>query len=341
MAIWTDIIEPETLTEYARDHAFEVEGRGDSLGQFLPNRQVSDVRVNFKRNVRKFVDAADFRAWDAAPTQGRTQGGKEQSLRLAATAKTQPLSEYDQLRVRNSGNTEVRDNLLEVTEMLVESVVAAVELKRAEALVHGTVTLHVGEDAAPQVDDFGRNPNHNAVAPVPWTDPTASRLDYLLMLQDVYADANGEAPGCLYMSNKVFRALVRGTEFATVLMGGANRTATKEQAIDLLASYGLPSIVVCERKINGSLIIPEDRLLMLPAPVGINEPNGTQLGATFWGQTLAATEGGFSLGNLELPGLVAVANKTTDIPIRKSVTVDAIALPVLTNPDLSLVAKVL
>jgi hypothetical protein len=337
MAIWTDVIEPETLTEYARNLTELEEGRGDSLAQFMPNNQVDDIRVTVAMNQKQQVTAAKFRAFDAETSMAQMSGGKEATFRLAPVGQQMQISESDQTRFINKSNDEVKSKIYDVTDVLVRNTVAAVELLRAQVLVSGRLTIpEVGVD-----DDFGRNPLHDVTAAHSWADPSVSRLNDFYTWTDVYSNTNGEAPGCIYMTKRVFRAMVSGDEFKTVLIGGANRPATVAEALALLESHGLPPIILCERKVDSKLIIPTDRLLLLPSPVGTSDHTGTQLGATFWGQTLSSTQGGFSLGNQDLPGLVAYAATLDDNSFRKNVQVDAIASPVMVNPDLSFVATVL
>ena len=45
MALWTDVIDPATLTGYARASLEEYEQRKGSLASFLPNEQVEDINV--------------------------------------------------------------------------------------------------------------------------------------------------------------------------------------------------------------------------------------------------------------------------------------------------------
>ena len=106
----------------------------------------------------------------------------------------------------------------------------------------------------------------------------------------------------------------------------------------VLAAYGVPQIVVYDRKIRGSAVLPDNKLYLLPPAV---DPNGqSELGATFYGQTLEAGEPDYGIPASEQPGLVVGAWKTRD-PIGVWVHSNAIAMPVLVNPVASMVATVL
>jgi hypothetical protein len=81
--------------------------------------------------------------------------------------------------------------------------------------------------------------------------------------------------------------------------------------------------------------------MLLPAPVDTNDWQGTELGATFWGQTLTSTDPDFGLEDADQPGLVAGVYRGEKPPMIAEVISDAIAMPVLANADLSFVATVL
>jgi len=87
--------------------------------------------------------------------------------------------------------------------------------------------------------------------------------------------------------------------------------------------------------------LPDDRVLLLPAPVAVDDWQGTQLGATFWGRTLSSTEPGWGIAEADQPGVVAGVYRDEKPPMGIEVISDAIGLPVLANADLSLSAKVL
>ena len=67
MALWTDVIDPATLTGYARASLEEYEQRKGSLASFLPNEQVEDINVRLNVGNGGLVESAHFRAFDAEP----------------------------------------------------------------------------------------------------------------------------------------------------------------------------------------------------------------------------------------------------------------------------------
>ena len=82
-------------------------------------------------------------------------------------------------------------------------------------------------------------------------------------------------------------------------------------------------------------------LFRSPEPVDPDDWQGTQLGASFWGQTLTSTEPDWGIDDVEQPGIVAGTYRNEKPPMIAEVISDAIGMPVLANADLSLKATVL
>ena len=112
-----------------------------------------------------------------------------------------------------------------------------------------------------------------------------------------------------------------------------------------LSAAGLPDIYLYDRRVSvagsATKVLSDDRVLLLPAPVATDDWQGTQLGATFWGQTLTSTDTDWGIPDAEQPGLVAGVYRNPKPPMIAEVISDAIALPVLANADLSFAADVL
>ena len=339
MPLWTDIVTPAELTGYAREALANYEVRKGSLARFLPNREVSDIVARFVAGASGLVDEAQFRAYDAEPEVGKRQPRKRVTIELPAIGQNIPVSEYQQLRTRGASDDEMRNQILSDTETVVQAVADRIERLRGTVLVTGKATIDQTNFAVE--DDFGRSASHTVTAGSLWSTSSVDRLAYLTTLYDLYVADNGDAPGALVMSTRVFRALASGDQFKTVFTGGGTRNANAQEVRDSVAGAGLPEIVLYDRRTSAGRVIADDRLLMLPAPVDTNDAQGTQLGATFWGQTLTSTSDLFELEPSEQPGVVAGVYRGEKPPMLAEVISDAIALPVLANADLSICAKVL
>lgn len=339
MALWTDIVEPAELTGYARASLEEREAAKGSLAQFLPNREVLDVVVKFVAGGAGLVEEAKFRAFDAEPEIGRRQGGKRVVLELPAIGQNIPVSEYAQLRARNAADEDIRTAIDKSTAQVVRAVADRIERLRGTVLVTGKATID--QDNFQTDDDFGRKPEHTVTAATLWSASGASPLGDLTTWQDTYVDSNGVEPGSLVMSTKALRVLAANDAFAIQLLNGSSRPATVADVRTIIEGSGLPPVVTYDRRTSAGRVLPEDRVLLLPAPVDANDADASELGATFWGQTLTSTDADYGLEVSEQPGIVAGVYRNEKPPMIAEVISDAIALPVLANADLSFAAKVL
>ncbi len=337
MALWTDIIDPATLTGYARASLEDYERSQGTLARWLPNREVADISVRFVQGRHGLVPEASYRAYDAEPKVGGQEPGKRVILELPALSETIPVSEYDQLRNRNASDETIERSILSTTRRVVRAIADRAERLRGIVINTGVATIPELASA----DNFGRSPSHDVVAPQLWTDPDADRIGFLEDLVEVYEDSNGAEPGALLMTRRVFNALRAGTQFRTVLVGGGTQPATDEGVRSVISGAGLPPIEIFNRRTFSGRVLDDSKLFLLPAPVDTDDWQGTELGATFWGQTLTSTDERYGIEDAEQPGIVAGVYRGEKPPLIAEVSGDSINLPVLANADLSLAATVL
>ncbi len=345
MPLWSDLIDPETITGYARASMADYEERRGTLARYLPYREIADIVARFVKGQTGLIDAAKFRAYDAAPEVGRRQPGKRVTLELPALGQTLPVTEYEQLRLRSAdvSDEQAIRTVQVTTTTAVRAIADAIEYLRGITLATGKATID--QDNFQSSDDFGRPPEHQVVAPTLWSDLEVSRLDYLQTLVDVYRENTGEEPGSLLMGTRVFRAMAAGEEFQTQLLNGSARQPSATEVRSIVSGAGLPDIDLYDRRVsvdgNTRRVLPDDLLLMLPAPVDPNDFQGTELGATWWGRTLTATDPAWEILDADQPGVVVGVWRNDRPPMGLEVISDAIGLPVLANAELSLAAKVL
>jgi len=347
MALWTDIIDPADLTAYTRLSLAEYEASRGTLARWLPNRQVADIVVRFMQGSAGLVDVANFRAFDAEPEIGKGQTGKRVTIELPAIGQNIPVSEYNQLRLR-SDNANDDAALLAITRtaaLVARAVSDSIERMRGIVLQTGKTTL-TQNGAIFMDDDFGRAAGHSVTAGTPFSTAGADALGMLTTWNDTYLATNGESPGAILASTRVIRAMGALTQFATQLSNGASRPATVADVQATVQAAGLPPIYAYDRRVSvagsSTKVLSDDRLFLLPAPVDPNTgADDTQLGATFWGQTLTSMDSDWAIADSEQPGLVVGVYRGEKPPMIAEVISDAVALPVLANADLSFVADVL
>lgn len=338
MALWTDIIDPATLTGYVRESLAAIEARRGNLARFLPNRTVPDITVRFRAGSNGLVAEAQFRAYDAEPEVGKKPGGRRTTLELPAIGQTIPVSEYDQLRTRGASDEVVQGEILNTAQQVAQAVADRMERLRGIVLSTGVATIpEIGA-----ADSFGRSASHTVTASALWDSATSvSRLADLQAWSDLYEATNGVAPGVILVSRRVQRVMAQGDEFKTSLVGGGSRPATVADINAIVEGAGLPPIEVYTRRTSSGLVLPDTELLMLPEPVDPDDWQATQLGASFWGQTLSSTEPEWGIEDTEQPGIVTGVYRNEKPPMIAEVVGDAIGMPVLANANLSLKATAL
>lgn len=345
MALWTDVVEPAELTGYARQSLEDYEAAKGSLARFLPNRTVPDIVARFTRGEGGLTEVAEYRSYDAEASIGDTPEGERVTLELPPMGRKVRDSEYDALR-RNGNATDeaVRPTLEKYAASVARAVSDRFELERGRVIDTAKATINEGGFIA--TTDFERRPDFSVTAANLWSGPDADPIKDIEAWRAAYVAENGEEPGTLLTSTKVLNAALQSAAVrALVSVGGTVPTVITRAAFNsILESFGLPPIEVFDRrvKVGGAnvRVTPEDKVYLLPAATDPNNAEGTDLGGSFWGTTLEGVEPEYDLPSDEQGGLVVGAYKTLD-PIGVWVHAAAIGLPVLTNPNLSLAAKVL
>lgn len=339
MPLWTDVIEPAELTGFARASIQALEDRNGSLERWLPNTHVDDISVKFTIGENGLREAAEFRAFDAEPTIARQARGRGLQLELPAIGQKMPVSEYRALRLRNASDDAYRSHILKTTNQIVRAIADRMEMLRGVVLDEGKAIVNQRDFNIS--DDFGRPAEHNVVAPQLWATPAIDRLEDLLAWDELFATTNnGTKAGAQLMSSRVYGALRAGDQFVNPNTG---RPMSREQINSVLIDEGLPPIYIYDRRIKSyegviNRVTSDENILFLPTPGADGE---SELGATYWGTTLTATELDWGIEDDERAGIVAGVVKSDNVPVIAEVVADAIGMPVLGNAALSLRAKVL
>jgi hypothetical protein len=344
MAIWSDVITPATLTGYVRESLADYQARQGMLSQWLPDRLVPDIVARFVAGQAGLMSAAQYRSYDAETPIGSTPGGSRVTIELPPLGQKIRVSEYDQLRLRAAPGGDLSDQIvpaiLRTANQVARSIADRIEIERGKAIE--TAALSINENGFVQTGSWSRDAGMTVTAGVLWSTPsTAVPLSDLQTWSDAYLALNGARPGSMVVSSKVFAALCRTAEFRTLSgnMIGSPNVVSRDTAQQVLSAYGFPPIYVYDRQAKNSAgstakILTDTKAFLLPAPGGESE-----LGGTFWGQTLESQEPDYGLAPVDQPGVVAGVWKTRD-PIAAWVHGAAIALPVLANSNLAMVATV-
>jgi len=347
MALIYDLADPQELLGFTRGVQQELEQNQFVLNQFLPNDNIDDIEYRFISGQLQDQDAAVVRAWDTESPIGNRQGIARKMGELPPISKKMRVGEEERLRLRQlerGGDArEIVDAIYNDAANLARSVTARVEMMRGEALETGQIDID--ENGVEQVIDFGRDATMEPAALAgtnKWDDyDDSDPIGNLTTWVEAYTDLNGTAPGLILTSRKIVNHLLRNDQLRTYLssLAGSPALITNEQLRSVLAAFDLPPIVTYDVsvRVDGTQtrVISDDKVIFLP-------PAGEPLGRTFFGTTAEAIElaGAQQIASDQAPGMVSVVEKTFD-PVATWTKVAAIALPVLVNPNLTLVADVI
>lgn len=339
MYLNSDYILPQQLTGYVRAALADLEINRFTLSAFLPSQAIDDLDYRFARGGQGLTEATTFRAYDAESPIGKRPGVTRISGELPPISRKVRLGEYDRLRQRKA-DQQLQRAILDDATAMARSVAARVELARGEALYTGK--LSISENGVIANVDFGRKAGHTVTAATLWTNPASTPLADLMSWRDTYVASTGSEPGRILTSRRVLALLMRNAEMRNLVYPGGSQQpdiVTQSSVSQVLQAYGLPPIQTYDVQVSvgGSATrpIPDDRVLLLPDPNGVD---GDQLGKTLWGTTAESLEPDFGLGGSE-PGIVAGAYSTKD-PVAVWTKAAGIALPILANPDLTFCADV-
>lgn len=354
MDLYTDHIQPAELTGYARTALEDLAVNRFMLARWLPDNTVSDLMYRVERGRAGLLDVADFRAFDAEPTVGRREGIARMEGSLPPLAQQYLLGEFDQMMTRGAGADEIRNALLRDAERIAEALARRMEVARADAIFNGSVTI--AENHAQLTVDFERSPEHDITLTGSLLDPAAEVLDQLQDARQQYVDTNGDEPGAILANERVLRALTQNDEIRAFILGPNSASAQRvrrQDIFDFLSDEGLPPFVPYEARatrvtrnaageatgrVTGR-ITPENKIAFLPSAGEPVSDTAGPLGATLWGTPLESRFSEYGLAGNE-PGIVVASFIERRTPAHVNTIGSAIGLPVMGNPDASLVVTV-
>jgi hypothetical protein len=336
-------VSPDALTTFVRQVP---QSPAFALDQILPNRYLDRNSVDFAELVQT-NRTARFRAYDARLHVSERDAGSTKQVKLPALSTSISMGEYERLQLefaRTGGTNQagLANAIYNDGERLTREILARMEQARGDVLTDFKFTL-AGEGNLVLEADFGAPAGHLVTPATPWTTlASATVLSDLIAWNDVYVASNGNSAGAFWTSQRVARLMQRNAEVIAAVAGtAAGRTrVTAAELNDLLASEGLPEIRTYDASVDvdgtTTRVIPDDRLLFVPAEAG-------SLGFTAWGISATALElvnaNVSDIAFEDAQGIVGVVEKSGP-PYREFTYVDAVGMPIISNPRGLLVADV-
>lgn len=335
----TDIIDPAALTEFMRELYIAKEEKDGVLSSFLPNYTVDGATVDVTVEGNTPAEPAKYRAFDAEPRFGNGSAKVTRTIKLLPLSEQGRFGEQETVMTGRNSSSAKEAWVKRRAAHIVNSFFERLEMTRASLLVTGKLTIT--QDDLKIDESFGRSNTHEVTAGTLWNEG-GDPLEDISLYAETYANSNfGAAPGTILTSSRVIRQLARHASFATALAGGGSRPAGMIDINDVLLGYGLPTIQVFDKSTTAGRLIPDDRLVLLPAASDKFSATASELGGTPWGTTASAFTPSWGIDEADAAGLVAAVFENSKPPAGLEIAADAIALPVLNNADRSLVAKVL
>lgn len=323
------------------------------LTQMFPRREFDTDEVDFA-TLFQTNRVVKFRNWDGSFATVTRDTASEKRVKLLPLGGTLEQGEYERrqrehARTRSSWVTPLIEAIYNDLENLTRYAFNRMELAWGDVLTDGKLTI--AENGVYQEVDYVL-PSAQNVTPINlWSDTTlATPLADMIAWSDVYRTINGVFQGKYLTTIAVIRLLMKNKELINAIKGdqtGATMVSLAEINA-LLASYGLPGFDVAPDGQNGgslydssmdvdgttTKVLAASKLLFLPSDLGM-------LGFTAWGTPTTAYE--LSDKNVQVtpaPGMVGILVREDNPPFRKDTYVDAVGMPVISDPRKLLVATV-
>jgi hypothetical protein len=325
-----ELIEPPTLTGFARRALRELEENQFSLSPYFPSRFTMDTMVTYGSGQAGLARTAKFRSYDAEAPIGKREGIERQSIEIPPISEKLWLTEYERYRLMNNSDAAVADVFNDARNVM-SSIQARVEVARGRALVDGALSFN--ENGLILNVDFGRDASLSDTAAVDWSVGTTDILGDWNTWIEAYVDLNGFRPGAAVTSSKVWGEMLANDDFRDLAFWGNNTSPTRLSDTELrglMSDRNLPPVIVNDSKVEvdgvATRVLDQDTIVFVP-------PQQGAAGATVYGTTLEAIEN-LQLRGSEAPGVVAVLMRQED-PISYWTLGAAKVLPILGSPNLT------
>jgi hypothetical protein len=345
----TDVIDVPELVGYVREQT----AQSDIFAGILPPVEVDDIEYELRNvDTRAAMQVAKYRSWDTAPPLGKRPGfsiigGEIPPLGLSVRLGEKDVSRLNKLRagVLEEGGDAVLRSIYDDAVNMVKAVYNRLSWAQIDLLLDGIVTIEssvIGPTNAISAD-FSLPGTHAVTAATLWSDTAASTpVTNLAAWQKVFrADNAGANPLFWMVSSQIvaelgLNAQVRNLSPSTA-DGGTRGIVTAQTVAQVLSAHNIAPLVVVDDElpaVDGSglaRVLPERKV------IGV----GANLGQTIFGVSPNASmlAGNGDLAYSDAKGVIAFVEKSIR-PAAMMTTGEAVALPVLKDPNALFVATV-
>lgn len=341
MDLITDYIEPAELTGFVRADldAFHANEDNAFLLQWFPIEQIDDVDYKYAKGGELESAVASYRTYDAESPVGSRPGSETVRGTIPPISEKIPLSEYENLRRRNSSTEAIRNVGFRDATRQGRRIARRLELARGQMLTESKITIN--ENGLVTEFVFDRDATHTTTPSVAWgTSATADPVLDLSTWRD-RVEAKGFRVETILASREAVNAARRTKAVIDAVKGSAAGVSqvSLDELNSLLNSEGLPGFTVSVSTVGGTRTIGTKNIIMLP---GAGDGIESICGRTVFGTTAEAVEAAYELDldNGEAPGVVSGQYKSQD-PVTIWTKTAAVAVPLFAEPNSTLAAQVL
>lgn len=287
MALY-DHIDPVDLTAFARA-AYDARIESLALSRWFPFLAVDDIDFELRQVGANVTTVAQFRNYDAESTIAQSQPtGTKLSGTIPPLSIKAPLSEYAQLRLRANAGDALLNQAYRDVAAHVNGIVARLNMAMGSVVDTGSIVYTQDEGiTADVVTDFGRNANNSDTVATDWaTIATADALDDVIEGHSTYRTLTGHPAEAILISETYFGYFLQNHQVLDAVIPSTLTVsrATRRAANDLLADNELPPFLIFDDKYpvagGTTRVIPEDKMIFMPAPDGGLGPVGRMLAAS-------------------------------------------------------------
>lgn len=253
---------PANLTAFGRTVAAESDN--DVLAEIFPNEKINTLTYSWTNNTLPYTEAV-YRSSDAETKIGSGQSDQEVVTgRLAHLGLKLNYSEDDALEAASGGQSK-QARIDELAGAVALAVVRKQQRMRAEALLTGK--LAINERGFVQNIDYQRDASLTTTAATLWSDPSADPIEYSQLFLDAMLPLSEMEIDKMLVSPRVM-GLLRRSGAVKAQAGALGAMASNEQVQDVFGENGLPIPTVYKGRLNGEILLPDDRVFFAASGAG-------------------------------------------------------------------------
>lgn len=253
---------PANLTAFGRTVAAESDN--DVLAQIFPNEKIDTLTYSWSNNTVPYTEAI-YRSSGAETKIGSAESDQELVTgRLAHLGLKLNFSEDDALEAAAGGQSK-QSRIDELSGLVSAAVVNKQQRLRAEALLTGK--LAIAERGFVQNIDYERDASLTATADVLWSAGGADPVEFVQEFVDKMVTLSEMNVDLMLVSRRIM-GLLRRSASVKAQAGALGAMASNEQVQDVFGENDLPVPTVYTGRLNGQVLLPEDRVFFAASGAG-------------------------------------------------------------------------